>query len=172
MVNLRFLLDSNILSEPLRPQPNTKVMEKLIQHQQEIATATVVWHELLFGCYRLPDSKRRRNIEEYLQETQLRLPLLSYDNQAATWHAKERSRLVKLGKTPPFADGQIAAIAYANQLILVTNNISDYREFEGLKIENWHQLLRERKPHNLRPLKHQLIIVIVILFMLFRQQCT
>jgi hypothetical protein len=53
-------------------------MEKLIQHQQEIATATVVWHELLFGCYRLPDSKRRRNIEEYLQGTQLRLPLLSY----------------------------------------------------------------------------------------------
>lgn len=110
MVNLRFLLDSNILSEPLRPQPNTKVMEKLLEHQQEIATATVVWHELLFGCYRLPDSKKRRNIEEYLKETELILPLLSYDRNAATWHAQERSRLVKLGKTPPFADGQIAEL--------------------------------------------------------------
>lgn len=138
MVNLRFLLDSNILSEPLRPQPNTKVMEKLLEHQQEIATATVVWHELLFGCYRLPDSKKRRNIEEYLKETELILPLLSYDRNAATWHAQERSRLVKLGKTPPFADGQIAAVACVNQLILVTNNVSDYREFQGLKIENWH----------------------------------
>jgi tRNA(fMet)-specific endonuclease VapC len=55
-------------------------MEKLLEHQQEIATATVVWHELLFGCYRLPDSKKRRNIEEYLQETELILPLLSYDH--------------------------------------------------------------------------------------------
>ena len=138
MVNLRFLLDSNILSEPLRPQPNTKVMEKLLEHQQEIATATVVWHELLFGCYRLPDSKKRRNIEEYLQETELILPLLSYDHNASTWQAQERSRLVKLGKTPPFADGQIAAVACVNQLILVTNNVSDYREFQGLKVENWH----------------------------------
>ncbi|CAO5010825.1 type II toxin-antitoxin system VapC family toxin [Microcystis aeruginosa] len=137
-MNLRFLLDSNILSESLRPQPNTKVMEKLLEHQQEIATATVVLPELLFGCYRLPDSKKRKNIEEYLKETELILPLLSYDHKAAIWHAQERSRLVKLGKTPPFADGQIAAVAYVNQLILVTNNISDYREFQGLKIENWH----------------------------------
>lgn len=137
-MSLRFLLDSNILSEPLRPQPNTKVMEKLLEHQQEIATATVVWHELLFGCYRLPDSKKRRNIEEYLQETELILPLLSYDHNASTWHAQERFRLVKLGKTPPFADGQIAAVACVNQLILVTNNVSDYREFQGLKVENWH----------------------------------
>ena len=76
--------------------------------------------------------------EEYLKETELILPLLSYDRNAATWHAQERSRLVKLGKTPPFADGQIAAVAYVNQLILVTNNVSDYREFQGLKIENWH----------------------------------
>jgi tRNA(fMet)-specific endonuclease VapC len=45
--------------------------------------------------------------------------------------------LVKLGKTPSFADSQIAAIAKVNQLILVTNNVSDYANFNELPIENW-----------------------------------
>jgi tRNA(fMet)-specific endonuclease VapC len=45
-----FLFDTNILSEPLRPRPNLNVIRMLQQHEKEIATATVVWHELLFGC--------------------------------------------------------------------------------------------------------------------------
>lgn len=57
-MSLRFLLDTNILSEPLRPIPNPNVMEKLRQYENEIATATIVYHELLFGCYRLPESKK------------------------------------------------------------------------------------------------------------------
>jgi predicted nucleic acid-binding protein len=43
---------------------------------------------------------------------------------AAEWHAAERARLAALGKTPPFVDGQITAIAYANSLTLVTLNSS------------------------------------------------
>nr|WP_199315099.1 hypothetical protein [Planktothrix sp. FACHB-1355] len=42
-----------------------------------------------------------------------------------------------LGKTPPFVDGQIAAIAKVNNLILVTNNVSDYADFLELQVENW-----------------------------------
>ncbi|AFZ13930.1 PilT domain-containing protein [Crinalium epipsammum PCC 9333] len=53
-MTLGFLLDTNILSEPLRPIPNYKVLEKLRQYHQEIATASIVWNELLFGCHRLP----------------------------------------------------------------------------------------------------------------------
>ncbi len=53
------------------------------------------------------------------------IPLLPYDETAATWHAEERTRLVTAGKTPAFVDGQIAAIAYTNNLTLVTNNTSD-----------------------------------------------
>jgi tRNA(fMet)-specific endonuclease VapC len=44
-----------------------------------------------------------------------------------------------MGKTPAFVDGQIAAIAYCNNLILITNNISDFDNFQGLKIENWFE---------------------------------
>ncbi|MEB3337362.1 MAG: hypothetical protein VKJ46_07875, partial [Leptolyngbyaceae bacterium] len=57
--------------------------------------------------------------------------------EAATWHALERARLIVNGRTPAFQDGQIAAIASVNNLILVTNNVSDYTNFQNLKIENW-----------------------------------
>ena len=70
-----------------------------------------------------------------LEET--KIPLLPYDANAAKWHAEERARLVTIGKTPSFADGQIAAIAKVNNLILVTNNVSDYADFLELKLENW-----------------------------------
>ncbi|MEA5525686.1 type II toxin-antitoxin system VapC family toxin [Nodularia spumigena] len=137
-MSLRFLLDTNVFSEPLRPIPNSNVMEMLRQHESEIATATVVYHEILFGSYRLPDSKKRRTIEKYLQEViQPNIPILPYDNNAAKWHALERARLVAIGKTPSFADGQIAAIAHVNDLILVTNNVSDYADFSQLQIDNW-----------------------------------
>jgi len=52
-------------------------------------------------------------------------------------HAAERARLAARGDTPPFADGQIAAIALANDLTLVTFNAADFRRFEDLRIEIW-----------------------------------
>lgn len=139
-MTLRYLLDTNVVSEPVRPKPNPAVMRSLQAHQEEIATATVVWHELLFGLLRLPESKKRRIIETYLQNVvQPHIPLLDYDEAAAAWHASERTRLVAAGQTPAFVDGQIAATAVANDLILVTNNTDDFENFLNLKLENWHQ---------------------------------
>jgi tRNA(fMet)-specific endonuclease VapC len=45
--------------------------------------------------------------------------------------------LTSIGKTPSFPDGQIAAVAKVNDLILVTNNLSDYGDFLALQLENW-----------------------------------
>ncbi len=142
MTTIRFLLDTNILSEPLRPRPNPVVVRMLQQHSGAIATATVVFHEMLFGCYRLPvESKKRRIIEAYLQtEIKEKIPILSYNVDAAEWFARERSRLAAIGKTPAYADGQIAAIAMVNNLILVTNNVADYSDFQDLQVENWFTL--------------------------------
>jgi len=50
-------------------------------------------------------------------------------------HAAERARLKN--QPPPFQDGQIAAIAVIRQLILVTNNVSDFSSFQELDLENW-----------------------------------
>ena len=137
-MSLRFLLDTNIVSEPLRPRPNPKVLERLRVHQSEIAIASVTWHELWFGCLRLSPSAKRTAIEAYLNEVvAAAMPVLPYDESAAEWHAAERARLIALGKTPTFVDGQIAAIAYTNELTLVTLNVSDYRDYAELSVTNW-----------------------------------
>ncbi len=135
---IRFLLDTNIISEPLSLEPNPEVIQKLAQHEFEIAMASVTWHELLFGCYRLPTSKKRTKIEKYLKEIiKPKIPSLSYDDIASEWFASERARLVSIGKTPAYPDGQIAAVSRVNNLILVTNNIVDFSDFQGIKMENW-----------------------------------
>lgn len=137
-MSLRFLLDTNILSEPLKLYPNPIVVEQIARYRTEIAIASVTWHEIWFGYFRSPDSRKRQRTEQYLREVIApRVPILPYDSESAFWFAQERSRLVSVGKTPSFADGQIAAIAHTQNLILVTNNVSDYADFQDLQIENW-----------------------------------
>ncbi len=137
-MTLRYLLDTNIVSEPLRGTPSRTVLRQLASHGGEAAIAAIVWHELVFGCDRLPKSHRRDAIERYLEDVVLEsFPILDYDRVAAEWHARERVRLEAAGKTPPFIDGQIAAIAGVNDLVLVTRNKSDFRGFKGLRVESW-----------------------------------
>ena len=131
-------MDTNVLSEPLLPAPNPQVLGRLRDNQDEVAIASMVWHELLFGCHRLPRSVRRAAIEEYLNEVVApSIPVLPYDARAAEWHAAERARLTGAGRTPPFADGQIAATAKVNDLILVTANLTDYAAFRDIQVVDW-----------------------------------
>ena len=137
-MSARYLLDANVVSEPLRPAPNAKVLTRLKRHQDELAIASVIWHELWFGCQRLPASAKRTAIERYLNEVvAVSMPILPYNQAAAEWHATERARLTSLGKTPPFVDGQIIAIAQVNELILVTLNPKDYGAFAEVTVEDW-----------------------------------
>ncbi|MGA1603765.1 MAG: type II toxin-antitoxin system VapC family toxin, partial [Prochlorothrix sp.] len=140
MVNLRFLLDTNIISEPFKLQPSPTVVDKLQQHSDNSAISAVTWHELLYGFHRLPESRRKKQLEIYLFEIiEPNLPIIPYDNKAAEWFAIERARLIALGHPPAYADGQIAAIAQVNNLILVTRNLSDYCNFLGLTLTNWFE---------------------------------
>ena len=137
-MTIKYLLDTNVIYEPLRPKPDESVSGKLRRHQNEMGIASIVWHELLNGCYRLPESKRRSAIETYLFEiVGPSIPILPYDERAAHWHALQRARLSSNGKTPPFADGQIAAIAAVDDLILITFNTPDYEHFQGIQVKDW-----------------------------------
>lgn len=137
-MSIKFLLDTNIISESIKLQPNDIFLECFRQNLEESAIASVTWHELLYGLYRLPESRRKQNLSDYLTEViQARMIILPYCDAAAGWFAAERSRLTALGRMPSYPDGQIAAIAQVNHLILVTRNISDFADFEGLAIENW-----------------------------------
>lgn len=119
-------------------QPNSRVIKKLQQHGPLCALAAPVWHELVFGASRLPPGKRRAGLEEYLHAVVRRsFPILPYDEVAADWHGRERARLEEAGKTAPFVDGQIAAIAFTRGLTLVTANPKDFRSFDGLEAVDW-----------------------------------
>lgn len=133
-----YLLDTNILSAAMREPRDKRLVRRMRQHSEECATASVVWHELLYGCFRLPQSDRRTRIERHLFETYApNLPILPYDDAAAHVHAEHRVRWTREGLNVPVFDAQIGAIAVAQGLTLVTANLRDFAAFEGLKVENW-----------------------------------
>jgi tRNA(fMet)-specific endonuclease VapC len=135
---MRYLLDTNIIAEPTKPEPNQQVLDRLTSFETESAISSVTWHELWFGTERLAPSRRRQNLEDYLQNlVTVNLPILPYTPSAARWFATERARLLSAGFPPSLPDGQIAAIAAVNDLILVTRNVSDFIHFDGISIENW-----------------------------------
>jgi len=137
-VILRYLLDTNTISDPARIDPNPGILRRLKQHDGEMALGAPVWHELWFGCERLPPSKKRQRVEDYLQSLR-EIPVLTYDSAAAEWHAVERARLTALGRSPAFMDSQIAAIAKVHNLVVVTSNRRDFEIFEGLTTEDWRE---------------------------------
>ena len=136
---MKYLLDTNVLSEAVKAVPDENVMAMIAHHQDQLATAAPVWHELRYGCMRLPASRKRELLETYLEAVVLgNLDILPYDERAAEWHAAQRAMLAASGGMPAFVDGQIAAIAYVNGLTLVTRNTSDFEHFSGLDVLNWH----------------------------------
>jgi len=136
---IKYLLDTNVLSEAVKAFPDRYVMKMLEKHQDEIVTAAPVWHELLYGCLRLPVSPKRKMLEAYLEDVVFQsMDILPYDERAAEWHAEQRSKLSLHGKMPSFVDGQIAAITSVNDLILVTRNTQDFKSFDNFRVLNWH----------------------------------
>ena len=136
---MKYLIDTNVLSEALKTVPDKSVLKMFEKWEEEIVTAAPVWHELQFGCQRLPRSRKREAIASFLNDIVKRTMLiLPYDDRAAEWHAKERVRLSSKGLTPSFVDGQIAAISAVNGLTLITRNINDFKQFLNLKVQNWH----------------------------------
>jgi tRNA(fMet)-specific endonuclease VapC len=143
-VSARFLLDTSTLSEPMKKAPDVGMVAKIEAHAHESALAAPVWHELWYGCRLLPSGKRRAGLEAYLREVvYATMSILPYDATAAAWHAEERARLDTEGTPVPFVDGQIAAIAKSNDLILVTVNVRDFQRFQALRIENWSSVKKK-----------------------------
>ena len=137
-MTLRYLLDTNIVSDPISKSPSPRVLKQLRLVGDQCAIAAPVWHELTFGCRRLPRGKRRTAIENYLTDVvRVSFLVLPYDQTAATRHALERARLEEAGLSSPFVDGQIAAIAKVNNLVLVTRNQKGFARYEHLVVEDW-----------------------------------
>ncbi len=140
-MGIKYLLDTNILSELSKDKPDLKVTEKINKYGDRCVTSALVIHEINYGIQRLAKSRLKTNLIVFLKQLEdYQFQVLPYDKAAAQYHASERARLVAKGLTPAFADGQIASISSCNNLILVTRNTSDFENFNNLTLENWFTL--------------------------------
>lgn len=135
---MRFLLDTNVVSSPMSKAPDPRVVGRLEADAEQCAISAPVWHELTYGCRRLPRGRRRAALEAYLRDVvRPSFPILPYDEAAAAWHALERARLERAGRPAPYVDSQIAAIAHTTGLTLVTRNTKDFQRFKGVDVVDW-----------------------------------
>lgn len=133
-----YLLDTNLLGEPLRAEPNARVVSLMLQRQLQSAIAATAWEEFCFGIGIMPSGSRRRALGQYRDDLLAwNIPILPFDQAAADWLSQERARLAIKGITVPYQDATIAAVAVTRGLILVTRNTRDYKPYKGLKMENW-----------------------------------
>jgi|GEM_PF-32566 len=138
LILMKYLLDTNIISEPMKSEANTGVMNRLALDSIFSCTSSTVWHELWYGVKLLDDGKRRNSLYSYLNLIiEDGFTVLPFCQNAAEWLADERVRLKAKGIVPAKYDSEIAAVASVNQLIVVTRNTEDFSVFNDLEIENW-----------------------------------
>jgi len=139
-VGVKYLLDTNILSELSKNNPNANVVAHLNQYGDSCSTASIVIHEINYGINKLAEGNLKNNLQLFLKQLEAyKFQMFPYDTKAAYYHASERAKLERKGLTPAFVDGQIAAIASTNNLVLVTRNTNDFVNFNDLLLENWFE---------------------------------
>lgn len=134
------LLDTNVLSEPLRPQPNPAVLRFLDSTPLETQwVCCVSISEMMFGVLRLPEGRRRAVLEASvidLFENAYGQRCLPIDASTARLTAHIRAARERAGKPISLADANIAACATQHNLALITLNDKDFEDIEGLKVAN------------------------------------
>ena len=132
----RYLLDTNVVSEPMRPRPAPAVLRWLeASDPLDLFLSSITVGELVAGVGRLEPSARRRALEQWVEEVlmpQFRGRILAFDVDAAWRWGALVSHLGSAGRPLPAVDLHIAAIAAQHGLVLVTRNTAD---FAGLGLE-------------------------------------
>lgn len=126
------LLDTNVVSEPLRQAPETGVIEWIdAQLLETLYLSAITVAELRAGVALLPSGKRRKGLHESLEKRVLPLftgRVLPFDQGCTQAYAKLMTRARKAGVAIAAADGYIAAIAATNRFTVATR---DTRPFEA-----------------------------------------
>jgi toxin FitB len=134
------VLDTNVLSELMRPVPSPRVLVwARAQRSGEVYTTAICEAELLFGLQTLPAGRRREELERALAAIMtivLGGRVLSFDRAAARAFASIAAARRRIGRSPREADVQIAAIALARGAdAIATRNVKDF-ESSGLPLIN------------------------------------
>ena len=124
------ILDTNVVSEPMKPNGNPGVAAWLDRQAAETLYLTAIsLSELLTGIEMLPGGKRKEGLDVLLTELMARLfaeRILPFDQKAAVAHARLASRARAHGRMLSFADGQIAAIAHVHGFTVATRDTEPF----------------------------------------------
>lgn len=135
-----YLLDTNVLSELMRSQPDPRVMAWFAaQADAEYFTTAISQAEILLGIALLPKGKRRSSLSQtamLMFQEDFSGRCLPFDDRASGIYALLVASRREAGRPITTEDAQIAAIALTHQLTLVTRNIKDFVHIGKLKIVN------------------------------------
>ena len=140
---VHYLLDSNIISEIIKPEPDFNVISKIAEHNSDCAICAPVWQEILYGLYRMPDGINKKFLDKFINEdVHDNFNIKNFTEKAALIQAELRAKLEKKGLPTQKEDSMIAAIAIANHMVLVTRNTRHFtpiQQVSNLQIENWFE---------------------------------
>jgi toxin FitB len=139
------ILDTNVVSEPLKLKPSRAVLDWLdAQEPQTLYLTAINLAELLAGVEVMPSGRKRTALRAALDDDVLPLfegRILPFDKTAATAFSKINTKLQSAGRSMSFADCAIAAIAQANGFSLATRNIRDFISTEIEIVSPWDFVL-------------------------------
>lgn len=127
---MKWLLDTNVLSELLRAEPYDRVLGWFAQqHAEALFASAITQAEMLYGAALLPRGRRRTQLEQQLQamfDEDFDRRVLPFDGQAAVAYAALVAARRSAGRPISQFDAQIAAIALTHRATLVTRNVEDF----------------------------------------------
>ncbi len=130
---IKYMLDTNILIYTIKNRPK-KVRDAFKKHSEFLAMSTVTLGELIYGAEKSLQSAR--NLAD-IESLAARLEVVPFDDEAAIHFGQVRAELAKSGKIIGPYDLMIAGHARSRGLILVTNNMREFKRVPGLRVENW-----------------------------------
>jgi predicted nucleic acid-binding protein len=136
-----FLLDTNVVSEWMKPQPNAGLVEWLKNVDEDrVFISVVTLTEIRYGIERMAAGSRRKKLEEWLQhELPMRFEerILPVDEAVADLSGRVAARSDAAGRPMGAIDVFLAATAEAYQLTLVTRNQSDFKAALKTTLNPW-----------------------------------
>ncbi|MCI5166852.1 MAG: type II toxin-antitoxin system VapC family toxin [Candidatus Electrothrix sp. GM3_4] len=133
------LLDTNILSEPMRPSPNKRVISWLDQQiVTDLFICAITKAEIELGIALLPESKKKQSLFAAAQEifNSFSERCLAFGATEASIYAEIIAATRKKGRTMSVEDALIAAVAVSNDFTLATRNINDFESITALPLIN------------------------------------
>ena len=129
-----FLLDTNVISELVRPKPSAHVTSFLKSINQPVISSITV-AEIEYGVALRPDGKAKKVLEQWLLEIKLVTKILPVSESIASEAGCMKARLEEKGRVITMADALIAATAIRHNLTLATRNTRDFQS-SGAKVLN------------------------------------